>query len=76
MSQLLCYQCRHWAPNQTVYPEEYPLLAPENEWRDGKCRRLLSVLSIELRTGWDGGYVRHIETPASFGCVMGEPPGR
>jgi len=68
---ILCHQCAHWQGNRAAYPET-PLVTPDSEWRFGECERLRRVLDIELYTGWDGGTVNTISTPASFGCVEGK----
>ena len=57
-----CSTCKHWKQN-TFYDYE----GAEN---DGFCSELGSELTIELKTGWDGGYVDSIETKSTFGCVF------
>ena len=57
-----CSTCKHWKQN-TFYDYE----GAEN---DGFCSELGSELTIELKAGWDGGYVCSIETKSTFGCVL------
>ena len=57
-----CSTCKFWEQN-TFYDYE----GAEN---DGFCSELGSELTIELKTGWDGGYVDSIETKSTFGCVL------
>jgi hypothetical protein len=57
-----CSTCKHWIQN-TFY--EYP-----GAINDGKCSEIGRKLTIELRTGWDGGYVDYIETESDFGCIL------
>lgn len=57
-----CLTCKYWTQN-TFYDYD----GAEN---DGFCSELSSELEIELKTGWDGGYVDKIETKSSFGCVL------
>lgn len=56
-----CSTCKFWTQN-TFYNYE----GAEN---DGFCSELSTELEIDLKTGWDGGYVEKIETKSSFGCV-------
>lgn len=64
-----CLACQHW---QGRVSEEYTPEKPDDDWTWNKCQVLKGVLEIELRTGWDGGYVDYIETPANFGCKLWE----
>ena len=57
-----CSTCKHWKQN-TFYDYE----GAEN---DGFCIEIGSEITIELKTGWDGGYVDSIETKSTFGCVL------
>jgi hypothetical protein len=57
-----CSTCKHWKQN-TFYDYE----GAEN---DGFCNEIGSEITIELKTGWDGGYVDSIETKSTFGCVL------
>lgn len=50
-----CEDCKHWQHMFADY---------------GKCSEIASKLDIELVTGWDGGYVKHIETEVEFGCNL------
>ena len=54
-----CQTCRHWKR--------------ENKY-SGVCTGILgsTKIDIELKTGWNGGYVRRIETDDDFGCVLHE----
>lgn len=36
----------------------------------GECEKIKDKIEIELVTGWDGGYVKIIETEADFGCSL------
>ena len=60
---LRCKTCEHWKPT-TFY--DYP-----GAVNDGKCNELKRSMKmeIELKTGWDGGYVDYIETTSDFGCT-------
>lgn len=60
-----CKTCKYW--KQTT------------DWKydgainDGKCTNLPgSKMTINLQTGWEGGYVDYIETEDDFGCVLHE----
>jgi len=57
-----CFTCKHWEQN-TFYDYEGAV-------NDGFCREISSEITIELKTGWDGGYVDSIETKSMFGCVL------
>jgi len=57
-----CLSCKFWKQN-TFYDYEGAV-------NDGFCSELGSELTIELKTGWDGGYVDSIETESTFGCVL------
>ena len=57
-----CLSCKFWKQN-TFYDYEGAV-------NDGFCSGLGSELTIELKTGWDGGYVDSIETKSTFGCVL------
>ena len=57
-----CSTCNFWKQN-TFYDYE----GVENY---GFCSELSSELTIELKTGWDGGYIDSIETKSTFGCVL------
>jgi hypothetical protein len=59
---LRCCTCKHWKQN-TFYDYEGAV-------NDGFCSEIGSELIIELKTGWDGGYVDSIETKSTFGCVL------
>jgi len=59
-----CLTCTFWQKN-TKFP-----------WQnDGQCSELKSSdkMTIELRTGYDGGYVDYIETEPDFGCALHKP---
>lgn len=52
-----CCNCKHW--------EEY-----RNGFGFGTCKdNLGEKVSIELITGWEGGYVDSIETESDFFCA-------
>lgn len=55
-----CKTCKHWGP-----PQQYSYFA--------RCREIEGSLEIELRTGWNGGFVEQIETEDDFGCIKHEP---
>ena len=58
-----CNTCKYWLKNIKY------------DWQtDGKCSELRcsDKITIELKTGWDGGYVDYIETEPDFGCVLHE----
>ena len=58
-----CSECKHWKR----LPESDRYL-PEDEV--GECDGLLNDgIDIELQTGWDGGYIRLIETDHDFFCA-------
>ncbi len=67
---ILCHHCAHWG-GRPILPEDNQVVDPKNEWRFGECDLLRCTLEVDIRAGWDGGTVRTIETPASFGCVLG-----
>lgn len=58
-----CKTCEHWLQN-TFYTYEGCVNL-------GTCKELRcsDKISIELRTGWDGGYVHEIITEDNFGCT-------
>jgi len=58
-----CNTCKFWKKS-TKY-----------SWQNnGQCSELKSSdkISIELHTGWDGGYIDYIETEPDFGCTLHE----
>ena len=60
-----CKTCKHWTPT-TFYVYDGAI-------NDGTCDKLPgSKMTIELQTGWDGGYVKSVETESDFGCVLHE----
>ncbi len=55
-----CSTCKFWT-KQT-----------QSSWQtNGICTGLRNddMVEIEIKTGWDGGYVDFIETDPNFGCV-------
>jgi hypothetical protein len=66
-----CATCRHWRGLRDANPD-LPHVAPDAEWRIGECDRLNRTLDIDISAGWNGGTVRRINTPISFGCVLHE----
>lgn len=54
-----CKTCKHWT----------------GELHDqGRCSvKMGDKVEVELKTGWDGGYVRYILTDEDFGCTEHEP---
>jgi hypothetical protein len=57
MNMNKCCNCKYWKP--TLYDM-------------GECKKINEKIEIELATGWDGGYVRVIETGSDFGCNLFE----
>ena len=59
-----CLTCKYWN-NTTNYEGDFNL---------GVCSQLHNneLVTIELQTGWDGGYVKEITTDQKFGCVSHE----
>jgi hypothetical protein len=57
-----CFTCKHW--KQTTFYDY------EGAVNDGDCNEIGSEITIELKTGWSGGYVDNIETKSTFGCVF------
>lgn len=67
-----CKSCKHWTRTK-----ESDCYLPEDE--AGVCAGLTSSrIDIELKTGWDGGYIDTIETNHDFLCAnfesKPEPP--
>ena len=60
-----CLTCKHWT-QKTKY---------EHVNNEGFCFQLKdsNLLNIEIKTGWDGGYVEYVLTDEKFGCVEHEP---
>jgi hypothetical protein len=71
MKTEICLNCQHWTGKREIDPE-FPLRPFNDEWRDGNCSRIEYCLDIEIYAGWNGGSVRRITTPASFGCAAFE----
>jgi hypothetical protein len=59
-----CLTCIHWKQN-TNWNFEGAI-------NTGICDEIGSTITIELKTGWDGGYVDYIETEDNFGCILHE----
>ena len=61
-----CKTCKHWYQTTNW---EY-----DNAINQGRCRGIApgDKVTIELKTGWDGGYVDYIETDDDFGCTLHE----
>ena len=58
-----CSECKHW--KRLIISDRF---LPENEV--GLCEGLLNDgIDIELKTGWDGGYIYSIETKHDFFCA-------
>ncbi|MET3658503.1 hypothetical protein [Sporosarcina psychrophila] len=55
MTKEICGNCAYW--KSTVY--DY-----------GECSEIGGAMELDVIAGWDGGYVRTIETEKSFGCVL------
>jgi len=56
-----CGTCKFWTKNTQYYG------ASSNE---GKCSELSNKVTIDVRYGWDGGYIAAYETEEDFGCVL------
>jgi len=59
-----CDTCKFWH-KITNYTHE-------NAINSGSCEQLHDVLDIDIKTGWDGGYVNRIDTNSNFGCILHE----
>lgn len=55
--KVACENCKHW--KYTCYAM-------------GECEQIKGELTINLITGWSGGYVESIETNADFRCGLFE----
>ena len=53
----ICNECKYW--KATLYSM-------------GECEKIKEKIVVELVTGWDGGYVKCIETDYDFGCKLFE----
>lgn len=53
----MCETCKHWK----FFRYDY-----------GSCSKIEEKIEIQLVTGWDGGYVKEIETEKDFGCTLWE----
>ena len=61
-----CSECKHW--KRLDISDQW---LPEDE--AGTCDGLLNdKVDIELKTGWDGGYIDSIETKHDFFCANHE----
>jgi len=63
MNIIRCDMCKFWKKNVRF------------EWMNsGICDQLRKSdkVMIEIKTGWDGGYVDYLETDSDFGCVLYE----
>lgn len=62
-----CRSCKHWTRSKVS-----DNFLPEDE--EGVCTGLTnSRIDIELKTGWEGGYIDTIETNHDFLCANFEP---
>lgn len=60
-----CKTCKYW--KQTTHYQY------DGAINDGRCTKLPGdKMTIELVTGWDGGYVDFVETTSDFGCILHE----
>ena len=58
-----CGECKHW--KRLIISDRF---LPEDEV--GLCEGLLNdKVEIEVKAGWDGGYVDSIETKHDFFCA-------
>ena len=57
-----CKSCYFWTPT-TNY--DY-----KDAVNDGICSELNGEIHIQIRAGWNGGYVDYIETQDTFGCIL------
>lgn len=55
-----CLSCKFWT-KKTQYDWQTSGLCSELKGND--------LITIDIKTGWDGGYVDEIETDPNFGCV-------
>lgn len=60
---MCCSNCKYWTR-----------LSISDQWlpedAEGECEGLtIKNVDIELKTGWDGGYVERIETKHDFFCA-------
>lgn len=69
-SIVLCRDCINWKPSSSFPDCPRTLPATQGYW-EGKCSRIRDAIDIEVKAGWDGGYVDYVETDANFGCVLG-----
>jgi len=59
-----CKTCKYW--------EQRTFYVYSGAINDGKCSKIKNKITIELQTGWEGGYVDYIETESDFGCTLHE----
>jgi hypothetical protein len=61
-----CKTCKHWTQ---ISNWKY-----DNAIQQGICKGILGSVKVEinLRLGWEGGYVESIETDEDFGCALYE----
>lgn len=57
MTEKICENCVFY-----VIREDAP------SWETGKCAQLRLYMHIEIKAGWNGGYVEYIEPDRDFGC--------
>ena len=57
-----CGTCKYWTKTSN-----YGCVT-----NDGECKEIREKITIELCTGWDGGYVDYIETEEDFCCSLYE----
>ncbi len=55
-----CLSCKFWT-KKTQYDWQTAGICSELKGND--------LITIDIKTGWDGGYVDEIETEPNFGCV-------
>lgn len=60
-----CKTCKYWEQNTSW---DY-----EGAVNDGFCRELLGEIICDVEAGWDGGYVKTVETTGDFGCILHKP---
>lgn len=57
---MFCKTCKFWtqSSNYTGIPNE------------GVCGEIGEKLTVDVKYGWDGGYIVAYETEEDFGCVL------
>ena len=61
MKNKTCQNCKHW-----IVKEEERYI----DFNYGHCKEVGDKIEIEIVAGWEGGYVKKIETEYDFSCVL------